>query len=201
MNKNGEKHGKGLYHWSSSDQMFVGYWEHDIREKYGKIIQGDHINYEGGWLNGNWHGQGSYYYANGDYDKAVSYYQRLFEREGNKFTFNRYFECLVKTENFKEAEKILKKQIAADRTNYEYKVMLGEFYEQTKNETGLVQAYNNLGVVFSDLGLYDSALINHRKALLINRNLQDQQSLSLSYSNLARLYYSTKKTDSTMPST
>jgi tetratricopeptide (TPR) repeat protein len=58
-----------------------------------------------------------YYYANGDYDKAVSYYQRLFEREGNKFTFNRYFECLVKTENFKEAEKILKKQIEADRTN------------------------------------------------------------------------------------
>ena len=69
-------------------------------------------------------------------------------------------------------------------------------YEQIKNETGLVQAYNNLGVVYSDLGLYDSALINHRKALLINRNLQDQQSLSLSYSNLARLYYSTKKTDS-----
>ena len=85
-----------------------------------------------------------YYYANGDYDKAVSYYQRLFEREGNKFTFNRYFECLVKTENFKEAEKILKKQIAADRTNYEYKVMLGEFYEQTKNEDKATKIYEDL---------------------------------------------------------
>ena len=52
-----------------------------------------------------------YYYSNSEFDKALSYYQRLFEKEGNKFNFNRYYECLVKTSNFKEAEKLLKKQI------------------------------------------------------------------------------------------
>ena len=78
-----------------------------------------------------------YYYSNNEFDKAVSYYQRLFEKEGNKFNFNRYYECLLKTENFKEAEKLLKKQISLNRSNYEYKVALGEFYEKSNNPENL----------------------------------------------------------------
>jgi tetratricopeptide (TPR) repeat protein len=85
-----------------------------------------------------------YYYSNGEFDKAVSYYQRIFEKDGNKFNFNRYYECLIKTENFKEAEKLLKKQISLNRTNYELKVTLGEFYELTENIEKATKIYDEL---------------------------------------------------------
>jgi tetratricopeptide (TPR) repeat protein len=85
-----------------------------------------------------------YYYANGEFGKAVSYYQRLFEKENSKLNFNRYYECLIKTENFKEAEKIIKKQIAENKTNYELKVMLGEFYDQTNAPEKATKLYEDL---------------------------------------------------------
>jgi len=85
-----------------------------------------------------------HYYGNGEFDKAVTYYQRLFEKDRNAFNFNRYFECLVKIENFKDAEKLLKKQISSDKDNYEYKVALGEFYELTKNTEKATTIYENL---------------------------------------------------------
>ncbi len=72
-----------------------------------------------------------YYFSNGEFDKAVSYYERLYSKENSKVNFTRYYECLMKTDNKKEAEKLLKKQIAQNKTNYEYKVQLGEFYEQS----------------------------------------------------------------------
>jgi tetratricopeptide (TPR) repeat protein len=71
-----------------------------------------------------------YYFSNGEFDKAVSYYERLYSKENSKVNFTRYYECLIKTDNKKEAEKLLKKQIFQNKTNYEYKVQLGEFYEQ-----------------------------------------------------------------------
>ena len=71
-----------------------------------------------------------YYFSNGEFDKAVSYYERLYSKENSKVNFTRYYECLIKTENRKDAEKLLKKQIFQNKTNYEYKVQLGEFYEQ-----------------------------------------------------------------------
>ena len=85
-----------------------------------------------------------YYYSNSEFDKALSYYQRLFEKEGNKFNFNRYYECLVKTSNFKEAEKLLKKQISLSRGDVTYKVLLGELYEQSDNSEKALKIYEDL---------------------------------------------------------
>lgn len=85
-----------------------------------------------------------HYYSTGAFDKALPYYQRLFEKDGNKFNFNRYFECLLKTENLKDAEKLLKKQISANRASYEYKIQLGEFYEQTNNTEKATKIYDDL---------------------------------------------------------
>ncbi len=102
-----------------------------------------------------------YYYSNNEFDKAVSYYQRLFEKEGNKFNFNRYYECLLKTENFKEAEKLLKKQISLNRSNYEYKVALGEFYEKSNNPEKSIKIYEDL---VNDLSPNPAVIIEVYKA-------------------------------------
>ena len=85
-----------------------------------------------------------YYYSNSEFDKALSYYQRLFEKEGNKFNFNRYYECLVKTSNYKDAEKLLKKQITLSRGEVAYKVLLGELYEQSDNSEKALKIYEDL---------------------------------------------------------
>ncbi len=85
-----------------------------------------------------------YYFSNGEFDKAVNYYQRLFTADASKFNFNRYYECLLKTENKKEAEKLLKKQISINKTSYEYKVLLGEFYEESREIEKANKIYDDL---------------------------------------------------------
>ena len=91
-----------------------------------------------------------YYFSNGEFDKAVSYYERLYSKENSKVNFTRYYECLMKTDNKKEAEKLLKKQIAQNKTNYEYKVQLGEFYEQSGDVEKANKIYDYLIDELSD---------------------------------------------------
>jgi len=49
-----------------------------------------------------------YYYSNGEFDKAVIYYQSLYAKNPTKVYFLRYFDCLIKTKNRKDAEKNIK---------------------------------------------------------------------------------------------
>jgi tetratricopeptide (TPR) repeat protein len=85
-----------------------------------------------------------YYYSNGEFDKAVVYYQGLYSKSPTKVYFLRYFDCLVKTKNRKDAEKILKKQINSNRKDVELKIMLGLFYEEDNNLKSAEKIYNEL---------------------------------------------------------
>jgi tetratricopeptide (TPR) repeat protein len=85
-----------------------------------------------------------YYYSNGEFDKAVIYYQSLYAKNPTKVYFLRYFDCLIKTKNRKDAEKILKKQINSNRKDVELKIMLGLFYEEDNNLKAADKIYNEL---------------------------------------------------------
>ena len=85
-----------------------------------------------------------YYYSNGEFDKAVIYYQNLYSKSPTKVYFLRYFDCLVKTKNRKDAEKILKKQINSNRKDVELKIMLGLFYEEDNNFKSAEKIYGEL---------------------------------------------------------
>jgi tetratricopeptide (TPR) repeat protein len=85
-----------------------------------------------------------YYYNNGEFDKAATYYQTLYSKNPTKVYFLRYFECLVKTNNRKEAEKILKKQINANRKDVELKIMLGMFNEEGNDKKAAEKIYTEL---------------------------------------------------------
>ncbi|MBM3452065.1 MAG: tetratricopeptide repeat protein [Bacteroidetes bacterium] len=85
-----------------------------------------------------------YYYSNGEFDKALGYYQNLYSKSPTKVYFLRYFDCLNKTKNRKEAEKLLKKQINSNRKDVELKIMLGLFYEEDKNTKSAEKIYNEL---------------------------------------------------------
>lgn len=76
-----------------------------------------------------------HYYSNGEFDKALIYYEKLYDQNPAKINFTRYVECLTETGDAKKAEKVFKKQISRDRDNQEYKILFAKFYEE-QGETG-----------------------------------------------------------------
>lgn len=89
-----------------------------------------------------------HYYASGELDKALPYYEKIYNSSPTKVYFNRYFECLVATKDYKSAEKLLKKQINQNRSDYDMKVLLAQFYEDIgeaeKSEKSYKEIIDNL---------------------------------------------------------
>ncbi len=85
-----------------------------------------------------------HYYSSGDFDKAKIYYVKLFDKDPSKYNFLRYYECLIQTNDKKEAEKILKKQCSSNRNDLEYQVMLGQFYEENQEPEKAQKLYASL---------------------------------------------------------
>ena len=85
-----------------------------------------------------------YYYTNGEFAKAKNYYERLYSKEPNKFHFNRLYDCLLAEKELKEAEKLIKKQISANRSEQEYVVILAQFYEENQEADKALKIYDNL---------------------------------------------------------
>ncbi len=119
----------------------------------------------------------NYYFSAGEYEKALPYAQKVFNKDNNKANFMRYFDCLNYVGDEKQAEKILKKQISDDRNQLEYSILLGSFYETkgrakeaTKVYQNLVDDYANSTLTITDLyhafksnGKLDWALITLEK--------------------------------------
>ncbi len=85
-----------------------------------------------------------HYYNNGEFDKALVYYERLYEGDNSKFNFKRYYECLAETGDDKTAEKLLKKSAARNRYDNEYAIMLAKFYEERNQKPKADKIYNDL---------------------------------------------------------
>lgn len=85
-----------------------------------------------------------YYYSQGEFDKALMYYEKLFAKNESKFNFLRYVECLRETGDNKTAEKVLKKQVNNNKNDQEYAIMLARFYEDTGDPDKAQDIYNEL---------------------------------------------------------
>lgn len=70
-----------------------------------------------------------HYYDNGEFDKALIYYEKLFDQNPSKINFTRYVECLTETGEVKKAEKTFKKHISRQQHKQEYKILFAKFYE------------------------------------------------------------------------
>ncbi|MBK6836002.1 MAG: hypothetical protein IPG89_17740 [Bacteroidetes bacterium] len=68
------------------------------------------------------------YYNNKEYDKAIVYYEKLYDK--NPYSYYEYYlTCLLKTDDKKKAEKIIKKQIKLLPESVSLYVDLGELYK------------------------------------------------------------------------
>ena len=85
-----------------------------------------------------------HYYSQGDYEKALIYYEHLFEENKSKFIFNRYYDCLQRTGDTKTAEKVLKKQAKDNKGDLEYQIMLAKLYEEQGNDDKADNIYESL---------------------------------------------------------
>jgi tetratricopeptide (TPR) repeat protein len=123
-----------------------------------------------------------HYYSNGELDKALTYYEKLIEKSPTKFIFFRCYDCYMAVSDFKGAEKLIKKQIAANKNDLDYQVLYGQYYRETNqtdkaqklyneminslkaNSTGILELYNAFKAKNeNDLAL--STLIQGRKLL------------------------------------
>ena len=85
-----------------------------------------------------------HYYSKGEFDKALVYYKRLYEKQPNKFYLKHYFNCLEATGDDKAAEKLLKKATSRNRYDNEYAIMLAQFYEEHGEVDKSTKIYNDL---------------------------------------------------------
>ena len=85
-----------------------------------------------------------HYYGKGEYDKALTYYDRLYQRDQSKFNFTRYLDCLTATGDDKTAEKLLKKAVNRNRGDQEYPILLAKFYEERNQADKANAIYDDL---------------------------------------------------------
>lgn len=97
------------------------------------------------------------YYSRGEYDKAIVYSEKSYNREPSKANFLRLYDCYIQTKATNDAEKLLKKQVKNYRYEFEYTVMLGEFYENNGEPQKADKIYSEL---IDDLPNNASSVIN-----------------------------------------
>jgi len=68
------------------------------------------------------------YYSDKDYDKAIVYYEKLFDDNPSLLNYSYYLNCLLELEEFSKAEKVARKQIKAFPADSRYHVDLGYIY-------------------------------------------------------------------------
>jgi tetratricopeptide (TPR) repeat protein len=95
-----------------------------------------------------------YYYTNGEFEKASTYYEKIYENDPSKVIFTRYYECLMETKDIKTAEKILKKQVNINRGDLDLRVTFAQFYEEIEELPKARKIYEEiLDEVNSNAGL------------------------------------------------
>ncbi|HXC04117.1 MAG TPA: hypothetical protein VNZ86_05145, partial [Bacteroidia bacterium] len=69
------------------------------------------------------------YYQAGEFDKALIYYEKLFNKKQTELYYAYYIDCLVQTKDFKKGEKVIRRQIKNFPYDLKYEVDLGSLYK------------------------------------------------------------------------
>jgi len=88
------------------------------------------------------------FYQNKEFDKALDYYEKLYNKKSTQQFYSQYLNCLLETQDFKKAEKIVKKQIKQNPESPGFMVDLGTVYtraeEPDKAKTSWEQAIKSI---------------------------------------------------------
>jgi TolA-binding protein len=85
-----------------------------------------------------------YYYQNQEFTKAVGYYEKVYAKFKSKRVYEGYFETLVALKEYKQAEKLAKRQIKQEPFDFSHKIDLAELYENTNRNEKANEIYDDL---------------------------------------------------------
>lgn len=108
------------------------------------------------------------YFDNNEFDKAVVYYEKLFNKTNEPIFYDRLLDCYLKLENSKEAEKLTKKQAKRFSNQLHYLVDVGWVYAFFKEEEKAKNAYDDAIKTMNNKG-FGQAMNNQQVIELANR--------------------------------
>ncbi len=138
------------------------------------------------------------YFRDGEYEKAAVLYEKLYERNSrNDFFFDRYVECLLAMEDFKQGESVIKQQLRKTPGKVNLYVTYGKLMErQFKDDEAkklYAQAIENLAKEqyqitrlansFLSLTKYEEAIATYEKGAQL---LRDKRIFSYNLGDLYR---------------
>lgn len=86
---------------------------------------------------------GIQYFQNGEFEKAAPMFEKVYNANPNSYIYYYYYQTLLQLGNFKEAEKVVKKQQKKFPTTQRYKIDLGFVYESAGEQEKADQVYND----------------------------------------------------------
>ncbi|TVR42108.1 MAG: hypothetical protein EA392_00695, partial [Cryomorphaceae bacterium] len=136
-----------------------------------------------------------FYYQSGEFDKAVMYYERLYDSDPSDVNYGYLLTSYTELEDFKNAEKLIKKQLKRSRDDARYLVDLGQLYTRMGEPGKGKQEYEraiknmqpnqreviNLANAFIKKGLYDHAMATYERGKKI---LKDAYPFNYEMANL-----------------
>ena len=102
------------------------------------------------------------YYSNqGECQKAIPYFEKVYPSNPTPFLFDRYLNCLRELEQDRDVLRLIEDQIKTYPDIFEYKVRLGEEYERQGNLRKAEKTYEN---IIEDISANPRDIINAQKA-------------------------------------
>src|SRR5690554_370067 len=86
----------------------------------------------------------NYYFNEGDCNKALPYFEKVYAQNPSEFIYTRYLSCLKEENQDKEALKLIERQASIYPTMVQYQVAIGEEYERQKNDKKAEKVYLDL---------------------------------------------------------
>ncbi|MDD2198831.1 MAG: tetratricopeptide repeat protein [Bacteroidales bacterium] len=135
------------------------------------------------------------YMRNKEYDKASILYEQLYEKFGYASYRNNYIRCLSELEDYKTAEKFLKKELRKNKTDPSLYVYLGNIYHLIGSTADAEKEFSNAIEMASD---NRGQTINTANSFVMHRQFNyaeqmyisasEKQKVSFDY-ELANIYY------------
>lgn len=86
-------------------------------------------------------GMAVHYFGQSDYEKAAIYYLKLWEETNTLSDFEKYYTCLLELKMFKEAEKLIKKELKKKNVQLTTYLMYGDLFAKQENASKALQQY------------------------------------------------------------
>jgi tetratricopeptide (TPR) repeat protein len=81
------------------------------------------------------------YFKNSEYDKAAVLYERMYRKTRDEFFYRYYVDCLIKLEDFSEAEKVVSKRLKKEKSG-QLLVQLGNIFKQSGQDKKAKQQFD-----------------------------------------------------------